>query len=286
MIDQVAIGEVISRRRKRNGMTQDDLARTMNVTAQAVSKWEKGLSLPETSMLPKLGYALSISVDELLVVKAVPYNSETDSLIFEQDFSEFSFDQWEGADFIPNYTGLPQVLIPVEVDGRKTLLIHTSERPTCKRRGISSKSAIKSVPNTVIEMTFKPLGDIDGIAELWMYEKETSKYVRMSARGGNYGDDREFVCAVTGLKVLHTRNIIQYNEWQTFHVEVKPNTTVVSLLDKDRKIIQSYYYDITPADLFQQYHLIISQELGYPNDSNEWHMKTYIEKLKVYVKRT
>ncbi|BBH20414.1 hypothetical protein Back11_17590 [Paenibacillus baekrokdamisoli] len=56
----------------------------------------------------------------------------------------------------------------------------------------------------------------------------------------------------------------------------------VQRLDEDRTIIKSFYNDLKSADFIQQYHLVISQELGYPNDSNEWHMKAYIEKLKAW----
>jgi len=198
---------------------------------------------------------------------------------------QLTIDRWEGAEFIPNYTGLPQTLTPVEIDNKKALLIHTAEKPTCKRRGIATKSKFALVPNTVVELTFKPLGDIDGIMELWLYDKETSNSIRVATRGGNYGEDREFLSVVSGADARHSRDAFRYNEWHTFLIEVKLSATVVSLLDADRKIIQRYYYDVTPADLFQQYHLVISQELGYPDGSNEWHMKAYIEKLQVYIIR-
>lgn len=286
MIDLAAVGAGIARRRKRIGMTQEDLAQVLNLTAQAVSKWEKGISLPDTSILPKLGYVLGISINELLVEKALPFNETTNSLLFDQNFTSFSFEMWEAADFIPNFTGLPNTLKTVEIDNRNALYIHTAEKPTCKRRGIATQSALTLVPNSVVELTFKPLGDIDGILELWLYDKKTSASIRVAARGGNYGEDRAFLSAVSGTDMRYTRNTIRYGEWQAFHIEVRSNTTAISLLDADRKIIQCYYYDITPAELFQQYHLVISQELGYPDGSNEWHMKAYIEKLQVYVIRT
>ncbi|MCQ6564064.1 helix-turn-helix domain-containing protein [Paenibacillus mendelii] len=282
MINPKAVGDVIVKRRRLNGMTQDELAQILNVTPQAVSKWEKGLALPDTSILPTLGFAISTSIDELLVSKAAPYNPQTDSLLFNLAIADFSFDHWEGASFIPNYSGLPQTLEPIEVDGRNSLLVHTSERPTCKRRGLVSKSAVTLEPYTVVELTFKPLGDIDGIIELWLYDRSSSNSIRVSARGGNYGEEREFISDITRFDSKCSRHVIRYNEWETFRIEIKPQTTVVSLLDADRVIIKSFYYDLLYADFIHKYHLVISQELGYPNDSNEWHMKAYIEKLQVW----
>ena len=60
------IGEIISSLRKEKGMTQSDLAKKMNVTDKAVSKWERNLSCPDVNTIPKLAEILGISVDELL----------------------------------------------------------------------------------------------------------------------------------------------------------------------------------------------------------------------------
>lgn len=54
----------LSRRRKALGLTQEQLAQRMNVSPQAVSKWEKG-SFPDTALLPELADALDTSLDAL-----------------------------------------------------------------------------------------------------------------------------------------------------------------------------------------------------------------------------
>ena len=62
-------GATISALRKGKGMTQLELARQMGVTDKAVSKWERDLSFPDVTSLPKLAEVLDTSVDELLEVK-------------------------------------------------------------------------------------------------------------------------------------------------------------------------------------------------------------------------
>ena len=62
-------GATISALRKEKGMTQLDLARQMGVTDKAVSKWERDLSFPDVTSLPKLAEVLDTSVDDLLEVK-------------------------------------------------------------------------------------------------------------------------------------------------------------------------------------------------------------------------
>ena len=52
--------------RKKKGLTQEELAIRLNVVRQTVSKWEKGLSVPDADLLIKLADVLEVSVAELL----------------------------------------------------------------------------------------------------------------------------------------------------------------------------------------------------------------------------
>ncbi len=63
------IGNRISKYRKAKSMTQEDLARTLGVSSQAVSKWETDTSCPDISLLPQLCRTLGITTDELLTGK-------------------------------------------------------------------------------------------------------------------------------------------------------------------------------------------------------------------------
>ena len=60
------IGKRIMENRKRLGLTQDQLAEQLGVTAQAVSKWENDQSCPDITMLPKLAEIFGTSTDDLL----------------------------------------------------------------------------------------------------------------------------------------------------------------------------------------------------------------------------
>ncbi|RKN84916.1 helix-turn-helix domain-containing protein [Paenibacillus ginsengarvi] len=65
-MDVQQIGAFISELRKNKDYTQAELAGLLNVSHQAVSKWERGESLPDIALLPSLGTLLGITVDELL----------------------------------------------------------------------------------------------------------------------------------------------------------------------------------------------------------------------------
>jgi len=58
--------DIISKRRKELGLTQQELADKLFVSDKVISKWETGKSVPDTSILVELANVLEISLDELL----------------------------------------------------------------------------------------------------------------------------------------------------------------------------------------------------------------------------
>ena len=65
-MDTLKIGRYIQHLRKSAGMTQKDLAEKLNISFQAVSKWENGDTLPDTGLLLDLCDALNTTADKLL----------------------------------------------------------------------------------------------------------------------------------------------------------------------------------------------------------------------------
>lgn len=81
-MDQVKIGKFIAEKRKENNLTQMQLAEILSVTDRAVSKWETGKSLPDSSIMIELCSILKISVNDLLsgeIVNVENYNKELES---------------------------------------------------------------------------------------------------------------------------------------------------------------------------------------------------------------
>lgn len=52
--------------RKRKGLTQENVAEALNIVRQTVSKWEKGISVPDADMLIRLAEILDVSVNKLI----------------------------------------------------------------------------------------------------------------------------------------------------------------------------------------------------------------------------
>lgn len=65
-MDQIKIGKFIAERRRERKLTQAQLGELLSITDRAVSKWERGLSLPDSSIMVKLCEILEITVNELL----------------------------------------------------------------------------------------------------------------------------------------------------------------------------------------------------------------------------
>lgn len=66
MLDSTKIGSFIAAKRKSSGLTQQQLADKLNISFQAISKWENGTAYPNVEILYDLGIALGVTVDEIL----------------------------------------------------------------------------------------------------------------------------------------------------------------------------------------------------------------------------
>ena len=71
MEERETMGRRIAALRRQAGLTQEQVAERLGVTAQAVSKWENDVSCPDISLLPGLAELLGVSTDELLGVRPV-----------------------------------------------------------------------------------------------------------------------------------------------------------------------------------------------------------------------
>lgn len=71
MLDKKIVGKNIASYRKRKEISQKELAELLNITAQSVSKWEAGVSLPTVDMLYDVAGILDVSIDSLLSDKVL-----------------------------------------------------------------------------------------------------------------------------------------------------------------------------------------------------------------------
>ena len=85
-MDQVKIGKFIAKRRKDKNLTQAELAEKLGITDRAISKWETGKGMPDSSIMLDLCKELEISVNELLsgeMIEMKDYDKKTEELLLE-----------------------------------------------------------------------------------------------------------------------------------------------------------------------------------------------------------
>lgn len=88
---------IIAELRREAGYTQKTLAEAMNITDKAISKWERGLSLPDVTLLPKLSALLDADIEMLLQVESPSTQKEWAGLIdlrnYENDLAQIVYDK-------------------------------------------------------------------------------------------------------------------------------------------------------------------------------------------------
>ena len=85
-MDQIKIGKFIAECRKKNNLTQLQLAEKLNITDRAISKWENGKAMPDSSIMLDLCNELKISVNELLngeMISVENKNEKQEQLLFD-----------------------------------------------------------------------------------------------------------------------------------------------------------------------------------------------------------
>ncbi len=85
-MEQLKIGRFIAECRKRENLTQMQLAEKLNITDRAVSKWERGKAMPDSSIMLDLCKILKITVNDLLsgeIIVMDNYREKTEELLLE-----------------------------------------------------------------------------------------------------------------------------------------------------------------------------------------------------------
>ena len=93
---QLRLGDKIRELRRRYGRTQEVLADALNVTIQAVSRWESNGSYPDMELIPSIANFFGVSIDELFGYTS-DHEKRIDEIIAEVDAFDYfcrSDDNW------------------------------------------------------------------------------------------------------------------------------------------------------------------------------------------------
>ena len=96
-MDQLKTGKFIAELRKEKGLTQMQLAERLGITDKAVSKWERGIAMPDSSIMIELCNILGITVNELLRGEIIPmadYSKEMEQSLVDMARQKEEGDRW------------------------------------------------------------------------------------------------------------------------------------------------------------------------------------------------
>ena len=188
MLDSIKIGRFIMNKRKEAGMTQQQLSDKLNISFQAVSKWENGSAYPNVELLSDLAKILNVTVDEILAG-----NEKTDGLSYSKAGVNIAYtdsikkemakhletDDKRVLNRLGAFASLYDINFP---DIKEPVLVLKSEEPGSKQKlameyGYTESichDMINHLVNDIIVMGAKPLAVLDTIV-CGNAEKDTIK---------------------------------------------------------------------------------------------------------------
>ena len=90
-MDAIKVGNFIKELRKKNNLTQSDFGKKYNVTYQAVSKWERGINIPDISLLREISKDFKVNIEDILDGEINPNNEKPVRLIYPYIFGIIAF---------------------------------------------------------------------------------------------------------------------------------------------------------------------------------------------------
>lgn len=142
-MDIKSIGQFIKTMRKKEKITQKELAEQLNVSPQAVSRWENGDSLPDTMLLLDLSKCLNVSVDLILQAGQPEYLQERTEKFNVLDVPK----GFEAIESVKKYFGEKSLFYIGMIQGISKIMNFDFEEALEKNKAILYKEVIISALN-------------------------------------------------------------------------------------------------------------------------------------------
>ncbi len=204
-MDQVKIGKFISECRKEQKMTQAILAEKLGITDRAVSKWETGKSLPDSSIMLELCDLLSINVNELLKGERINMNEKenvSEELII--NLKKENEDKTRLLLKLEIYMGVPAVLICISQVIIGVYLEKTNQTVSIALISINS---VFMIIFAFIGVWIEQQAGYYECAECGYTYKPSFKKALMAP---HIGRSRKMTCPKCGKKCYHKKMIARY----------------------------------------------------------------------------
>lgn len=234
------IGKKIKELRKQMGITQEQLAESIGVSFQAVSKWENNIALPDITLVPVIANYFRVSMDELFDFSVEKAEKETEEIVKQaQNYIESDPIQYrriieEGLKKYPeNPLLLRSLLYVINYSDNPDETISVAERITDK----TSRNDLRYDALRFLAYAYKAKGDLDSakasidqIPEIY-FNKLTEMAYLLS------GDEK--FSAAEKQKLVSFENLIQmmwkiaeyYEESREYHKAIKEAQKALKLIE-------------------------------------------------------
>ena len=172
-MDSDKIGKFIKELRKKNNLTQNDLAKKYGVTYQAVSKWERGLNIPDISLIREMSKDFNIPVEDILDGEVKEYKLNRERIVYPYVFAVL------GIIFI----SLLVILIALNSSQKNSFSFKTLST-TCKQFKVSGAIAYDSKKSSINISNIDYCGGDDNtvydLITCELYEEEANEKILIS----------------------------------------------------------------------------------------------------------
>ena len=142
------------------------------------------------------------------------YIQRRTTMSYFQDFSKFDTQNCKPAEALHQFRDIPQA-IEVKDDG---LYLQTTGKEHWSRWGIIIQENLQLDGEMAVEAKVKPLGNLDGMIELWLLG-DNGKKVSVRLRSGYYGAEKEVIASVGyDGKHSYSKSLFNFGEW--YYVQI------------------------------------------------------------------
>lgn len=282
----MAFCETFKYYRKNKGYTQEEIANLLSVTAQAVSKWEMGVSMPDISLIVPIANIFGISTDLLLE----NFSKTEDDITSEIDTINSLNYKFDNKGFEANYNNLIEILkINPESEEALKSILNLSAMWLGKYSKEIEPKQIQSIINNaeiyakrlqkqprndyyshcVLCDIYSKCGDDKKFSEQLEYLSPDGRYTKDRTLTVHYYSKKEYSKAIEHVQ----KSIFNTLWWLFFDIERLAGSTALTTLDTDlRNKIYKIEYDILSALSFPKEFLVnyvnVALKLAQDNDKN------------------
>ncbi len=260
-MNQQKIGNFISELRRKKKLTQQELAKKLGVTDKAVSKWERGLSCPDISLLIPISDILGVTINELLIGENISEINDIDLInkkVIECTSREINISKKRNKKL--RFLLIISFIIIISIITFISVNYYISEK-----KSIELNNYIEHIKNNLKDLNFKKDNPLHTPNSILTIDGITYVVPRISYKSNNRGIYKEILSYsdydnLTGL-------IIYYNG-DTFNVYKYEN------MDKQKVDIVSIDCDIK-GNLIANNNYTTKQKKLYENNTEEIKNRIY-----------